>query len=200
MIAFLQGTLVSKLADRVEMDVHGVGYEVLVSKRTLQDLPPTGRALLLKTYLHVREDIQQLYGFLKDSERQAFLLLLSVSGIGPKVALGVLSALTPEELYRAVLQNDLQALRSVPGVGAKTAQHVVFEIKDKVARIAGSEGEGGIPLPASSRTVSDVLLALTALGYSETEARRAVGTAVQALGEKTTVEELLKVSLKSMNG
>ncbi len=203
MIAFLQGILSVKLADRVEVDVHGVGYEVFIPKRSLSDLPPVGRPVNLKTHLHVREDAQQLYGFLKDSERQAFLLLLSVSGVGPKAALGVLSALSADELYRAVLQDDLAALKAVPGVGVKTAQHIVLEIKEKVARLAregaieaGAVSAGSLP---GSRAVGDALQAFLALGYSDTEARRATASAVEVLGDKATVEEILKVGLKSMS-
>jgi Holliday junction DNA helicase RuvA len=202
MIAFLQGILTSKLADRVEIDVHGIGYEVFIPRRSLSDLPPTGRTVTLKTHLHVREDVQQLYGFLRDAERQAFLLLLSVSGVGPKAAMGILSALSAEEVYRAVLQDDHAVLRSVPGVGPKTAQHIVLEIKEKVVRLVREGIVEASAVPAAARPVtralSDALQAFLALGYSDTEARRAVAAATESLGEKATVEEILKVGLKSM--
>lgn len=202
MIAFLQGILSAKLADRVELDVHGVGYEVFVPRRSLGDLPPVGRPVTLKTHLHVREDAQHLYGFLTDPERQAFLLLLSVSGVGPKAAMGLLSTLTAGEIYRAVLQEDHAALKAVPGVGAKTAQHIVLEIREKVARLVkdGTVEAGPLPsaLPAGSREVADALQAFLALGYSDAEARRAVSAAAGVLGPKATVEEILKVGLKSM--
>ncbi len=198
MIAFLQGVLTSKSPDRVEVDVDGVGYELTVSQKTFQSLPAAGQTVLLKTYLHVREDILQLYGFQKDSEKQAFLLLNSVSGIGPKAALNILSAFTPDQLYRALVNEDLAALRSAPGVGQKTAQHMILELRDKVTKLSS---EGVIVEEASlggeTKNLTDAIQAMLALGYSATESRRAVLTAVQSLGKNPTVEEILRMSLKS---
>jgi len=199
MIAFLQGVLTAKFADRLEMDVNGVGYEVYVSQKTLQAAPAVGKTLLLRTYMHVREDLMQLYGFLKEGEKQEFLLALSVSGVGPKAAMSILSTFTPEAFYQAVLRNDLTALRSIPGIGQKTAQHLVLELKDKVAKLAGGVGAGeeGV-FGAESRNISEAVQAMMALGYSGGESRRAVLTAVQSLGDKSTVEEILRSSLKSV--
>jgi holliday junction DNA helicase RuvA len=199
MIAFLQGVLTAKFPDRLEVDVEGVGYEVFVSQKTLQAAPPAGQSVLLKTYLHVREDALQLFGFLKDSEKQAFTLALSVSGVGPKAAMNVLSTYAPEVFYQAILHNDLAALRSIPGIGQKTAQHLVLELKDKVAKLVGG---GFLPeetaLTGESKNISDALQAMMSLGYSAGEARRAVLTAAQSLGDKSTVEEILRSSLKSV--
>lgn len=199
MIAFLQGVLTAKFHDRVEMDVNGVGYEVYVSQKTLQAVPSAGKNVLLKTYLHVREDLLQLFGFLKDSERQAFLMGLSVSGVGPKAAMNILSTFTPDAFYQAVLHNDLTALRSIPGIGQKTAQHLVLELRDKVTKLVG----GGVLSEESvfnveSKNISDSIQAMMTLGYSVVESRRAVLTTVQSLGDKSTVEEILKSSLKSI--
>jgi holliday junction DNA helicase RuvA len=199
MIAFLQGVLTEKFPDRVELDVNGVGYEVYVSQKTLQSLPPAGKNVLLKTYLHVREDLLQLFGFLKDSERQAFLLALSVSGIGPRAAMNILSAFAPEAFYQAILRNDLLSLKSIPGIGQKTAQHVVLELKDKVTKLTG----GGVlsedsAFNVETKNISDAVQAMMALGYSVAESRRAVLAAVQAVGDKSTVEEILRSSLKSI--
>jgi len=198
-IAFLQGVLTAKFPDRVEIDVNGVGYEVYVSQKTLQAVPPAGKNVLLKTYLHVREDVLQLFGFLKDSERQAFLMGLSVSGVGPKAAMNILSTFTPDAFYQAVLHNDLTALRSIPGIGQKTAQHLVLELRDKVTKLIG----GGVPAEegafnVESKNISDSIQAMMTLGYSVAESRRAVLTAAQSLGDKSTVEEILKTSLKSI--
>ncbi len=199
MIAFLQGVLTEKFPDRVEMDVNGVGYELFVSQKTLQSLPPVGQNVLLKTYLHVREDVLQLFGFLKDSEKQAFLLALSVSGIGPRAAMNILSAFNSEAFYRAILQNDLATLKSIPGIGQKTAQHVVLELKDKVTKLMG----GGVLSPESvfnveTKNITDAIQAMMTLGYSLAESRRAVLAAIHVLGEKSTVEEILRSSLKSI--
>jgi holliday junction DNA helicase RuvA len=199
LIAFLQGVLTAKFPDRVEVDVNGVGYELFVSQKTLQAAPPIGKTVLLKTYLHVREDLLQLFGFLRDAEKQAFLLGLSVSGVGPKAAMNILSTFTPDTFYQAILRNDLPTLKSIPGIGQKTAQHLVLELKDKVTKLVG----GGVLTDESgfnveSKSISDALQAMMALGYSAVESRRAVLTAVQSLGEKTTVEEILRSSLKSI--
>ena len=199
MIAFLQGILTAKFTDRVELDVNGVGYEVFVSQKTLQAVPPVGKNILLKTYLHVREDILQVFGFLKDSEKQEFLLSLSVSGVGPKAAMNVLSTFTPEAFYQAVLHNDINALRSIPGIGQKTAQHLVLELRDKVTKLTGLgvlEAESAFNV--ESKNISDALQAMMSLGYTAVESRRLVLTAVQSLGDKSTVEEILKSSLKSI--
>ena len=199
MIAFLQGLLTAKHPDRVELDVNGVGYEVFVSQKTLQTVPPVGKTVLLKTYLNVREDALQLYGFLKDGEKQAFLLALSVSGVGPKAAMNVLSTFSSEVFYQAILKNDLVTLKSIPGIGQKTAQHMVLELREKVTKLAGGgvfEQEG--PLSVESKNIGDAIQAMMSLGYSVMESRRAVLSAVQALGDKSTVEEILKSSLKSV--
>jgi Holliday junction DNA helicase RuvA len=199
MISFLQGILASRQADRVEVDVNGVGYEAFVSQRTLQALPPLGQAVTLKTYLHVREDLQQLFGFINEGEKQAFLLALSVSGIGPKASLNLLSALSPEAFYDAILHNDLGVLKSVPGIGSKTAQHLVLELKDKVAKLAGgSPFTPEAPLGPEAKNLSDAVLALVSLGYTPAQSRRVVLDAAQALGPKSTVEDLLRAGLKSI--
>jgi Holliday junction DNA helicase RuvA len=198
-IAFLQGVLAAKTAEAIELDVNGVGYELLVSRKTFQTLPGIGQTVLLKTYLHVREDILQLYGFHKDVEKHAFLLLISVSGIGPRAAMNILSSFAPENLYQLILQNDITSLRSAPGVGQKTAQHIVLELKDKVTKLFGSgvfvEDEA---LGVETKNLSDAIQAMMALGYSPAESRRAVLTAVQSVGTQSTVEELLRFSLKSV--
>ena len=197
MIAFLQGVLTVKQPDRVEVDVDGVGYEAYVSQRTLAALPAIGANVTLKTYLHVREDALQLFGFLKENEKQAFLLALSVSGVGPKAALGLLSTLDPESFYQCILHNDLNRLKTVPGIGQKTAQHLVLELKDKVAKLAGAGVMPGESVfNAETRNIADAIQGLMGLGYSAAESRRAILTAAQNLGENSTVEELLRAGLK----
>ena len=198
LISSLQGVVVAKHPDRVELDVNGVGYEVYVSQKTLQAVPAVGKNLLLKTYLHVREDILQIFGFRTDPEKQAFLMALSVSGIGPKAAMNILSTYAPDDFFQAVLQNDLAALKSVPGIGQKTAQHMVLELKDKVAKGLGALPSEKSVFNVESRNISDALQAMMALGYSAQESRAAVLTASQALGDKSTVEEILRLSLKSI--
>jgi Holliday junction DNA helicase RuvA len=198
-IASLQGTLSAKYADHVEVDVEGVGYEAFVTARTLRDLPSPGNRVSLKTYLHVREDALQLYAFPDHAEKQAFQLLLSVSGVGPRVALSLLNQFDAPSLYQALARGESGVFRSVSGVGQKTAQHLVVELKDKAAKLAGPTAEG--PFEGSfgeTRTVQDAVAALSVLGYGAAEARRSVQNALQALGMDATVEELIRNSLKSL--
>lgn len=199
MIASLQGTLSAKYADHVEVDVEGVGYEAFVTARTLRDLPLPGNPVSLKTYLHVREDALQLYAFPDHAEKQAFQLLLSVSGVGPRVALSLLNQFDAPALYQALARGESSVFRSVSGVGQKTAQHLVVELRDKAVKLAGPPEEGSAQgLTGESRNVQDAISALLVLGYGAAEARRAIQTAMQALGMDAPVEELIRNSLKSL--
>jgi len=185
-IAFLEGEIVEKLPDRVVLGVGGVGYEVLVSVRTLAKLPPVGRRARVFTRLHVREDAMVLFGFDTAEERHIFDLLNGVSGIGPKLALAFCSAHSPEGLRRAVAAGDLAALATVPGVGRKTAGRIALELKDKLG--AGEAAVGG--------PVSEVREALLALGLSPAEATDALE--VIAGDDEGTVEDLLRRALQSV--
>ena len=186
MIAFLEGEIAEKLPDRVVLDVHGVGYEVLVSVRTLAQLPPVGRRVRVYTRLHVREDAMVLFGFDTTEERHMFDLLNGVSGIGPKLALAFLSVHSPDGLRRAVAAGDVVALATVPGVGRKTAGRIVVDLKDKL-------GVGEI---AVTGPMSEVREALLALGLTPAEASDAME--VVAADDEGTVEELLRRALQSV--
>lgn len=186
MISFLAGEIAEKLPDRVVLDVGGVGYEVLVSVRTLSSLPPVGRRVRVFTRLHVREDAMVLFGFDAAEERQMFDLLNGVSGIGPKLALSFLSVHSPEGLRRAVAAGDVAALATVPGVGRKTAGRIVVDLKDKLG--AGEAVVGG--------PVSEVREALLALGLTPGEASDALD--VIAGDEDGAVEDLLRRALQSV--
>jgi len=185
-ISFLEGEVAEKLPDRVVLDVQGVGYEVLVSVRTLAKLPPLGRRVRVFTRLHVREDAMVLFGFDAAEERQMFDLLNGVSGIGPKLALAFLSVHSPDGVRRAVASGDVAALATVPGVGRKTAGRIVVDLKDKLG--AGDAVVGG--------TVSEVREALLALGLTPGEASDALE--VIAGDEDGTVEDLLRRALQSV--
>jgi len=183
----------------VEIDVNGVGYEAFLTARTILSLPEPGRAVTLKTYLHVREDALVLFGFPDEVEREAFRLLLTVSGVGPKVALSLLNAFPPAVLYQALVRGDAASLKGVAGVGQKTAQHLVVELKDKALKRVGTLPEGVVSQGGvESLAFQDALAALLALGYGAAEARRAALASLQALGPETPVEELLRHSLKSL--
>ena len=185
MISFLEGALVDKLADRVVLDVGGVGYEVLVSVATLAKLPPVGRRVRVFTRLHVREDAMVLFGFSSTEERQMFDLLNGVSGIGPKLALAFLSVHSPDGLRRAVAAGDVAALATVPGVGKKTAGRIVVDLRDKLGA-----GDAAVAGP-----ISEVREALLSLGLTPAEATDAMEVIVG--DDDGTVEDLLRRALQS---
>ncbi len=165
MISFLRGLLVQCNQDTMLVEVGGIGYEIQIHGRTLPGLPPVGSALVVHTYLQVLDNDFKLYGFLKTEELELFKILLGVSGIGARGALGILSAMKPVDFYQAIVSADEKRLLSVPGIGKKTAQRLVFELKDKVG------GREGIALAASEDThfMEDILEALEALGYQRSE-------------------------------
>lgn len=188
MIASLEGTLLAKAADRVVVSVGGVGFEALVSTSTLKALPAAGRRAHLLTQLHVRDDALTLYGFADADERSVFGHLIGVTGVGPKVALAILSVLSPDALRRAVLAGDADAISVVPGVGKKLAARLMLDLKDRLG-VAGEEGPSSGPL-------AEVREALLALGLSAQEARDALA-ALPPNGDRP-VEELLRDALRTV--
>jgi len=184
MIAFLDGRIADKGADRVVLDVGGVGYEVLVPVSTARKLPAVGRDARVYTRMHVRDDAMQLFGFATSDERTLFDLLITVTGVGPKVALGFLSALSPDALRHAIVAGDVAALTVVPGVGKKVAQRVALDLKDKL---------GGDVVVLEGPLV-DVREALLSLGLSPQEASEAIA-ALAPEGDHA-VEELLREALQ----
>lgn len=184
MIAFLEGELADKGAGRVVVAVHGVGYDVLAPASTIAKLPAVGERARLLTRLLVRDDGMTLFGFATGEERTLFDLLVTVTGVGPKVALSFLSVLSPEAIRRAVVAGDVAALTVVPGVGKKVAQRVVLDLKDKL-------GGEGVPLTGP---LADVREALLSLGLSPQEASEALG-ALPRDGERP-VEDLLREALR----
>jgi Holliday junction DNA helicase RuvA len=187
MISLLEGNLAEKSADRIVLSVSGVGYEVQVPAQTLSRLPPAGRPARLHTRLLVRDDVMVLYGFATSDERALFDHLITVNGVGPKLALAVLSLLSPEAIRRAVASGDVAALTLVPGVGKKVAGRMVLDLKDRIG--AGGEAPGSGPL-------AEVRDALLSLGLTAQEAREALA-ALAPDGERP-VEELLREALKSV--
>jgi Holliday junction DNA helicase RuvA len=198
-IASLRGSLIAKHLDRIEVEVDGVGYEAFVTARTSRDLPLPGGSVALKTYLHVREDALQLFAFPDAGEKQAFQLLLSVSGVGPKVALSILNQFDAPTLYAALSKGDVSLFRLVSGVGQKTAQHLVVELKDKALKLVGPGMENDlVGTPVEGRSFQDAIAALVTLGYGSAEARRAVQSVGQNLGSEASVVELVRAGLKSL--
>ena len=197
MIAFLHGTLTDKTPSVVTLDVHGVGYEVFISLGTYDRLPATGSACRLLTYHHIREDAQILFGFMQPEEKSMFERLLGVNGIGPKLALSVLSGLTVGELSLAIAENNVKRISSVHGIGKKTAERIVVELRDKVdplEALAGHTAGGGDPRNAMLR---DAILALASLGFQQDQARKMVQSALDSDPAIKDTETLLRKALSS---
>lgn len=201
MIEYLKGTLAEKTPTHVVVDVGGVGYGVHVSVITYEQLGDLATEVRLLTYLHVREDLMQLYGFFEAQERVMFELLIAVSGIGPRSAQSMLSKITVEDLRQAIVSANLDILTTIPGIGRKTAQRMVVELKDKLEKFALSEtGKAGIEMPRKS--VSDeAMLALISLGYKKTVAEKAILTALKEVRDpEVSVEKLIRTALKNVAG
>src|SRR5689334_14601623 len=173
MIAYLRGRLISKRPNQAIVDVAGVGYDVAISVPTFPDLPGDGGDVSLHIHTHVREDAIALFGFLRAQEKQLFERLISVSGIGPKLAITILSGMAAEEMVRAIKSNDVARLTKIPGIGKKTAERMVLELRDKLEGF----GAGEISEPVRALPVEeDVLSALVNLGYQRAAAEKALAT------------------------
>ncbi len=193
MIASLNGTLKAKSPTEVLVDVHGVGYAVSIPVSTFEKLGALDTPVFLFTYLHVREDTLHLFGFATEEERALFRLLLSVNGIGPKIAQGILSGIPAAELKHFIATGNVGALTSIPGVGRKTAERILIELRDKIGEPSGSPG---LPTDRQGEVRAEALQALTALGYQRASAEKAIR---QALGENKrplSLEELIKLALR----
>jgi Holliday junction DNA helicase RuvA len=201
MIAHLSGTLLAKQATTVILDVGGVGYEVTIPLSTFYDLEEAGANIALRIYTHVREDALQLYGFKTARERELFQRLISVSGIGPKLGITMLSGMSADEIIASIRTNNLARLTSIPGVGRKTAERLVIELRDKIAALSSPalEEEFGAKAGASPSTEDavrdDALSALLNLEYPKASAEKAITTAMQEGGE-LSVEIILRRALR----
>jgi Holliday junction DNA helicase RuvA len=198
MITFLHGKLVEMLPTQVTVDVHGIGYEVLIPLSSFDKLPQPGQEIRLLTHLAVREDAHTLYGFMSAAEREMFRLLINtVSGIGPKIALNILSGISVAAFRGAVANGDVKALSQISGVGKKTAERIVVELKDKIGAAGVWEASSAQrALSPEDQRVNDAVLALLALGFKQIEAHDSVRKAQASLGGQATVEELVRACLK----
>lgn len=201
MIAYLRGELAAVYEDKVIVDVGGVGYGVFMSVQAMSLLPPVGSEVKLHTYLNVKEDAMQLFGFLTRDDLQVFRLLIGVSGIGPKGGQSILSVLSPDDLRFAVMAGDVKAISAAPGIGKKTAEKLIIELKDKLSiEDALEHAVSGASEPAGQMQAggvsSDAVQALVALGYGSTEALRAVKQV--EITEGMGADEVLKQALKHM--
>lgn len=194
MITFIEGLLVEKDPTRVVVNVQGVGYEVFIPLSSYDRLPASGETVRILTYDHVREDTHALYGFMTGEERRLFLLLMGVSGIGPRLALTALSGLSVRDLKAAVAQGDIKRLSSVSGIGKKTAERMVVELRDKLTAGEALEAVAGGGAEPDVR-LRDAILALISLGYKQAEAQTRVRDVLARVGAKSTVEEIVRKAL-----
>jgi Holliday junction DNA helicase RuvA len=196
MIGFLRGRILDKQPNRVIVDVQGVGYELIVPLSTFYDLGDEGAEAALRVHTHVREDALQLYGFLTDLERQLFERLIAINGIGPKLAVAVLSGIEPRDFMSAVARGDVARLTGVPGIGKKTAERMVLELRDRLQLLAAPavEAAGG---PAGDRLRADLVSALHNLGYHRPQAEKAIDT-ILATSPDSTFEQALKSALREL--
>lgn len=193
MIGRIRGIILEKQAPEVLVEAHGVGYEVQAPLSTFYRLPPVGQEVVLHTHFVVREDAQQLFGFLTHKEREAFRALIRISGVGPKLALSVLSGLSVGDLAQCVVMQDAGRLTRVPGIGKKTAERLLLELKGKLAD-ALPTGPGGAP--TSAGVAADALNALLALGYSDKEAVPAIKQLPDGLSLEESIRQALKLLAK----
>lgn len=202
MYAFIEGKVCEKAGGTLVLLAGGVGYQLNCSMATLQAAPPTGETMRCHTWLSVREDAMELFGFATREEKQLFLMLLSVSGVGPKMALALLSTLSPGDLRMAIIMEDEKTIARAPGVGKKIAQRIALELKDKLGQgmAGGSDGgsvSGGAAAPAPADNFAQTIAALTSLGYTPAEARDALS---KVENKNAPADELLRLALRTMAG
>ncbi len=202
MYSYIKGILTETEQNRITVEAGGVGYDIFVAGSLLSELPAQGSEVKIYTHFNVKEDDQTLYGFLYKEDREMFRSLITVNGIGPKGALSILSVLSPDDLRMAIATGDVKSLSQAPGIGKKTAERVILDLRDKVAK-GGFSGESFLEKGAAKNLagrnagpVSEAIDALTVLGYSRMEAGRAVG--MVNLTEDMTTEDVLKEALKTM--
>lgn len=200
MYSYIKGTLEEVTEGQIVVDNHGIGYQIQAPANLIDYLPSKGEEVKIYTYLHVKEDAMSLFGFLTKDDLKIFQLLLGVNGIGPKGALGILSALSTDELRFAVLAGDAKAIAKAPGIGAKTAQRIILELKDKLNLEDVLEYKVETPKSVAQSETTNVkneaIQALVALGYSSSEALSVISKI--EISEETSVEDVLKAALKQM--
>jgi Holliday junction DNA helicase RuvA len=199
-IAHLRGSILEKHPNRIVIDVNGVGYDVFVPLSSFYGLGDPGAAIALRIHTHVREDAFVLYGFVTPLEQELFERLIGVSGIGPKVALAVLSGIEPQEFIRAIERGDLARLTAIPGVGKKTSERIVLELKDRLPRVQTATASAGLAAPAPPAVRDDVVSALVNLGYHRPLAEKAADAAIKTIGSAAdaSFERTLKQALREV--
>jgi Holliday junction DNA helicase RuvA len=197
MIYQVSGNLITKHKDFVVIEVSGIGFKITSTTNTINTIK-LEQKILLHTYLHVREDALNLYGFHSTLEREVFLLLIGISGIGPKLAITILSGILPNELKDKIISGDIGSLTSIPGVGAKTAKRIIVELKDKFTKI--EEGSLGFSDKLNSKLYDDALNALSSLGYSPQQSKQVLNHIANGKDDnKHNIESIIKAALKRLN-
>jgi Holliday junction DNA helicase RuvA len=197
-IGRIRGVLVDKKPPEIQIDVAGICYEVQVPMSTLYQLPELGKEITLHTHFVVREDAQLLYGFFEEKDKSMFRSLIKINGVGPKMALGILSSMEANEFVRAVRSNDINAIVKMPGIGKKTAERLLIEMRDRLKDWDGEEGGIQVPVSAGASITSDAETALISLGYKPQQAAHAIAAVLKTNPEIQGSEELIRHSLKSM--
>ena len=198
MISYLEGTLVRKHPTRLILDVGGVGYMLNIPLSSYDKVGDVGRPTRVLTYLHVREDALELFGFMTEEERELFLTLISVSGVGPKLAQGMLSGVSPTEFRSAIVEENVRRLIAVPGIGRKTAQRLIVELKDRFDKVVFPEGAPPTAEVSGEMTaIREAFLALLSLGFKETDAQRAVDKVIREEGRDLSAEEMVKKAFET---
>lgn len=196
MIAFIKGILTEKKPTMAVVDVGGIGYNVQIPVSTYQRLTDLDTQVKLFTHLHVRENIIQLYGFVTEQERELFLHLISVSGIGPKTAIAVLSGTSITDFHLYIRERNATAISKIPGIGKKTAERLILDLRDKLDKTTGQDSQVlGKRINADSTVIEDVILALISLGYSKQVAQGALEKAASKVGSNPGTEQLLAAAL-----
>ena len=197
MIYQVSGNLIAKHKDFVVIEVSGIGFKITSTINTINTIK-LEQKILLHTYLHVREDALDLYGFHSTLEREVFLLLIGISGIGPKLAITILSGILPDELKDKIISGDIASLTSIPGVGTKTAKRIIVELKDKFTKI--EEGSLGFSDKLNSKLYDDALNALLSLGYSSQQSKQVLDHIANGKDDnKKNIETIIKTALKRLN-
>ncbi|MCK5850695.1 MAG: Holliday junction branch migration protein RuvA [Kiritimatiellae bacterium] len=197
MITFLKGLVVEKLPTRLVLDVGGVGYEVLIPLSSYDVIPASDQECQILIYDHIREDTHKLFGFMSENERKMFVLLLSISGVGPKLALSALSGLSIRELTAAIAAGDVKRISSISGIGKKMAERIVVDLRDKIDQADVFDAVSGVrDVPENMVKIQDAVMALIALGYKQEPARKMVlGVMSANNGDDLSVENIIKHSL-----
>lgn len=196
LIAYLEGKLIEKNPTHLILEVNGVGYSISIPVSSYANIGEVGEIVKVLTYQHVREDELKLYGFSSHQERDLFELLISVNGVGPRVALGILSSISVEDFQRSVLAEDLDVLTHISGVGKKTAQRLIVELKEKLGKVDLGVDKGLAVKERIDTSVEEAVLALVSLGYNKLDARKAVQKVSSESEESLPIEELIKRALK----